>query len=611
MATTTDKNKLREGLVDHVLQQLLNNEADYINRDSVKPKVVRDGKVVDSGESFSPTETRVLFSADFKSVLGFDGDFVDTAIEACYKYSDDDGGTYEDVDWNAEGASSYNSAETTLTLNNCISGVYDITFNESQINSFLSQYVTFQTGSTDIDSIRGEQILDTRISELLPNELTRQQRINKFFSDFLQLVGPAPEFDLDVDGDGVEDTWDESEITTQQDLYYSGSSVIENPTTGNIVRLDRHAVNTTNQNKTLQTLRNTINNYLTDIDKKVEPEITDERPEYQNRGDGYLKIRNLNQSILVRNEQGNDIGIVGNDITNPEYLQTGFTIGMWVKFLDKTGGGTLFNFGNPVRTLNPMGFRLETYTLYKKDIMRPDYTYTWEEYIASHTINSTYSHPEISENMGYYAEDHTFFKDNDYERFVRLIVREGDGRPRESTTGARHANEGALYSRQNHSSMNRIPSNGTYPIIWPQDQAQADNHFANRLLNYTRIPVDFDEWYYIVATYDPDIDEDGSFDPSIYDTYAPDGVHTLKFFSEFWNGNVLPTSQPPSEEQILKNPDTLTEDTMIGKYVTRSGYGNRCKVEFISKSDLLRARGFKPESNNQGATAGGNQVVGG
>ena len=50
---------------------------------------------------------------------------------------------------------------------------------------------------------------------------------------------------------------------------------------------------------------------------------------------------------------------------------------------------------------------------------------------------------------------------------------------------------------------------------------------------------------------------------------------------------------------------------MIGKYVTRSGYGNRCKVEFISKSDLLRARGFKPESNNQGATAGGNQVVGG
>ena len=281
MATTTDKNKLREGLVDHVLQQLLNNEADYINRDSVKPKVVRDGKVVDSGESFSPTETRVLFSADFKSVLGFDGDFVDTAIEACYKYSDDDGGTYEDVDWNASGASIYNSAETTLTLNNCISGVYDITFNESQINSFLSQYVTFQTGSTDIDSIRGEQILDTRISELLPNELTRQQRINKFFSDFLQLVGPAPEFDLDVDGDGVEDTWDESEITTQQDLYYSGSSVIENPTTGNIVRLDRHAVNTTNQNKTLQTLRNTINNYLTDIDKKVEPEITDERPEYQ------------------------------------------------------------------------------------------------------------------------------------------------------------------------------------------------------------------------------------------------------------------------------------------------------------------------------------------
>ena len=29
-----------------------------------------------------------------------------------------------------------------------------------------------------------------------------------------------------------------------------------------------------------------------DNDKKVEPDIVDSRPEYKNRGDGYLKIRN-------------------------------------------------------------------------------------------------------------------------------------------------------------------------------------------------------------------------------------------------------------------------------------------------------------------------------
>ena len=30
-------------------------------------------------------------------------------------------------------------------------------------------------------------------------------------------------------------------------------------------------------------------------------------------------------------------------------------------------------------------------------------------------------------------------------------------------------------------------------------------------------------------------------------------------------------------------------------YTDYSGYGSKCKVEIISKSDLLRARGFAPE----------------
>ena len=55
---------------------------------------------------------------------------------------------------------------------------------------------------------------------------------------------------------------------------------------------------------------------------------------------------------------------------NPEtkdYLTTGFTITMWVKFLDKVSEGTLFNFGNPTRDENPFGFKLETYVLNKND----------------------------------------------------------------------------------------------------------------------------------------------------------------------------------------------------------------------------------------------------
>ena len=619
MALTSDINIIRESLTDAILNSIVNpvtGESDNIDENSIHPKIIKDGNIISSqGVTYNDSERKVLFSKDFKSILGFENDFLDEAINSCYRYSD---GIFENPDFSLGGVT-YTNSTAVVSLNNCVSGPsdnpnnnndnYEFVVSSEAVNNYLSQYITFQSETTNVDSTRAEQILDTRVFELLPNELTRQQRINKFFSEFLQLVGDTPEFDLDVDGDNIADTWIESQIQQQQDLYNSNNSVIENPTDGNIVRLDRHAVNTTNQNKTLETLRNTLNNYLTDIDKSVVPDVVDDRPEYENRSDGYLKIRNLNQSILIRNEQGTDVGIIGNDINNPTYLQTGFTIAMWVRFLDKTGAGTLFNFGNPVRSSSPNGFRLETYTINKNDLLRPDRGYTWGEYIQSHTVGSSLPpHPDISENLGFFSEDHTFFKDNDYERFVRLIVRESNGAPRESCNGARQAKEGMIFSRVNHSADNKIPSNGTYPIIWPQDQNLADTYYPNRLLNYTRIPIDFDEWYYIVATYDPSIKEDESFD--FVDTYAPDGVHTLSFFSEFWNGNVLPESQLPSDEQVLNN-DNLSDTDEIGKYVTRSEYGNRCKVEFISKSDLLRARGFKPESNSQGATAGGNQVVGG
>ena len=35
----------------------------------------------------------------------------------------------------------------------------------------------------------------------------------------------------------------------------------------------------------------------------------DDRPEYENKSDGYLKIRNLNQGIIIRKQEGDDIGL--------------------------------------------------------------------------------------------------------------------------------------------------------------------------------------------------------------------------------------------------------------------------------------------------------------
>ncbi len=78
----------------------------------------------------------------------------------------------------------------------------------------------------------------------------------------------------------------------------------------------------------------------------------------------------------------------------------------------------------------------------------------------------------------------------------------------------------------------------------------------------TRIPVDFNEWYFISATYNPNIEEIVSHE-EYYETFANN--------RDFWKNNV----------------------NINGDFVAQSNLGSKCKVEFISRSDLLRARGYK------------------
>ena len=56
--------------------------------------------------------------------------------------------------------------------------------------------------------------------------------------------------------------------------------------------------------------------------------------------------------------------------------------------------------------------------------------------------------------------------------------------------------------------------------------------------------------------------------------------------NNFWLNNLLPDGQV--------SPDGYTNDTGADVTIHRSGLGAKCKVEIISKSDLLRARGYKP-----------------
>ena len=80
-------------------------------------------------------------------------------------------------------------------------------------------------------------------------------------------------------------------------------------------------------------------------------------------------------------------------------------------------------------------------------------------------------------------------------------------------------------------------------------------------LQHTQIPTDdLQEWFFICATYDPLVDEEGSCDDI-----------NLYRDTDYW----------------------LKKKENNGNNVANSGFGNKCKVEVISRSDLLRARGFK------------------
>ena len=360
--------------------------------------------------------------------------------------------------------------------------VFDIEMAKKVGNQFsdilnLSQLTKPKFGNK-INVDRAREILDTNIFELLPNQTTRQDEINNFFTQFDNLIGPTPIFQ-DVDGDGVGEDIQNEEQDEQSRISF------ENQSNAFITRLDTQASGSSiNQGKTLESMRNRLNTYLGDVDNIIET-LEDDRPEYQNVSSGFLKIRKPNQAIIIR-APGNDLLEFqkGNS-----YLNEGFTITMWVRFVSKTSEGTLFNFGNPLQD-NGGGFRLETRT--------------------------------NIDNAG------------NYKRWIRLAVRESDGTLRDNHWGVE--NRARLIDGRN-------------PI----------DFYGNSVIHqlYPNIPTeDLNEWYFICATYNPNVSEVGS-----------NQIFNKQYWLNHVNGN--------------------------NELVAYSGLGAKCKVEIISRSDLLRARGFK------------------
>ena len=533
-----------EGVLDKIAEAIITSEYTNINPNLVKQnqKTIRDG-IIKVGRNNS--ETLALFQKDIKanaedlqSTHG--GETLTSIVNTISVF----GGTLETTQISISpldnGAFSIHlySGDFDFDITNILS---EVSINEDGTQTILnplniSQFINIEQQQTTIDPEQAEEYLDTNIYELLPDSSLRQDQINQLFIDVNNLLPPqTPNFDIDSDGRvdrGPDGTW-----TGSLQYYYDNSITApqDNPNQETIdeeeayvTRLNDNAVgNANNSSKTIESLRNRLNDYLKDVDEQPTPAL-DDRPVYENQSEGYLKFRNLNQGMIIRNTDSEFIE--GLDPNNQSYLETGFTITMWVRFLDKASSGTLFNFGNPIRGENPFGFKLETYVI-DGEVAAETTEFgatgdmTWKDIFQNGSSVANTNLDFTGEDGAGTPPTEGFFNTTDTERFVRLVVHN----PSEGKTYGSHV--------------------GT-PFYLKKEDGKS------RSMTNTRIPVNFKEWYFICATYNPFIEEDEDLQ-----NRDPD----------FWKNNI----------------------NEFGQFVINSELGNKCKVEIISRTDLLRARGYK------------------
>tara|TARA_R110002074_G_scaffold284548_4_gene456292 strand:- start:1587 stop:3386 length:1800 start_codon:yes stop_codon:yes gene_type:complete len=480
----------------------------------------------------------VIYQEDFQSSENDFNTFVDNVTE-CYHNGD---GTYEEFLITELGMADSSGLE--FSLGDSVIGEYTddnpyITTNITSVLGYscaagnlplksaliiLTQFQSLSNTLTQINPTQAQEILDTTIFELIPQQSSRQQKINQFFTDYSNLKASPPDLITDANGDGVPD----EDFTT----YDLNNDISETNTGGDIVRLNENA-GTVNEDKTLEWLRDDLNTYFLDSTNTTDEGL----PTYQERSSGYLKFREMNQAIIIRNTENQQV-------IPDNWETTGFTITQWVRFKDKVSGGTLFNYGNPLRQ-NPMGFMLETFVLNAGDTQ-----------IANSSTNVDTNSPYYL-NWKEYAEyvSLDYFDNNDVARFLRLVVYDSLYENTDGTYGKKFDSHIAI------ANSGTVPFNGSISKVNTIAAEDPNSPGAvRRLLATTNVPIDFNEWYFIVATYDT------SFEQSV-------SVGANQSLPLYWEGN-------------LNADNTQTH---------HSGLGNRCKVEIISKTDLLHARGFKQD----------------
>lgn len=433
---------------------------------------------------------------------------------------------------------------------------------ENKLN--IGQLV-YTTGDYEYDPNNASRILDTEIDELLPNVSTRQQLINEFFRLYSELRPPDyPNYD-DLDQDGLTDSI--SEVSSSMFAEQNNISDADFPNDKFITWLAEQE-DDENSNKSLQWMYEDLQGFFPQSEVVSPNDDLDGRPEYVDKSSGYLKLRSLNQGIIIRKQEGTDVGLIGNDPTNPAWEQTGLSLTSWVRFLNKEQDGTIINFGNPTGTISPKGFALETFVLREDDIITLPTT-GFQGQNSNYNVNGLREayNANLSSETNTVAEFCNILEqaglpnplgDQDAIRVVRLSVRLVDGTYYDSS----------------------IPKYGfpKFNQVVHGDIPNRNNENNWAMLTYTQIPIDFNEWFFINGTYDTNIDYE---------------ENPLNLFLNIEYNEISENTDQLTEYFCLNNINT---DAGPGdRVVPYSGKGNNCIVEFISKSDLLRARGFKVE----------------
>ena len=174
----------------------------------------------------------------------------------------------------------------------------------------VSQFTNFQESKTNINLDLADQILDNDVYELLPQGLTRQQRIDLLFSEILELLGPIPSFQGSYEEGYF--YWSEDELSYLQtnDISYMQDNGIDDSEAFITRTIDPTIVgggqNGNNENKSIEYLRNLLNLYLLDIDYPTPPQDT-ELEDYENQSEGYQNQDSPGDGSIIAGDENENL----------------------------------------------------------------------------------------------------------------------------------------------------------------------------------------------------------------------------------------------------------------------------------------------------------------